>query len=192
MGRQFIVEGCDGLGKDVLINSIIEEIGYHPVIHYEKPKTLEFYENSVISPAYEYQYASFVSLMRLIDSKVPIIFNRSHIGEAVYADLYRGYSGDYIFDLEKHYNLGTQYHMKLVLLTCSDWQYAMNNGLITDDGESFDYDNKGYEQMKFMETVNRSIIPNKYVVDILTDDEYGQLGDKRRKTVQEILKEIDL
>lgn len=186
---QTIICGVDGLGKSTLIDAIIEKKGYHPAIHFQKPKVLDIHQNSVISPEYEYQYSSFVSLMNLIDSKIPMIFDRSHIGEFVYAPLYRNYNADYVFDLEKQYDIGNQLHLKLMLLICSDWQYAMNFGLVKDDGQSFDYDNKGYEQMKFKEAFERSIIPNKYMVDILIEMEDGS---KRRKTTDEILKEINL
>ena len=37
------------------------------------------------------------------DKDINLIFNRSHLGETVYSPLYRGYSGDYIFDIEKKY-----------------------------------------------------------------------------------------
>ena len=35
------------------------------------------------------------------DTDINLIFNRSHLGETVYSPLYRGYSGDYVFDIEK-------------------------------------------------------------------------------------------
>ena len=37
------------------------------------------------------------------DKDINIIFNRSHLGESVYSPLYREYSGDYVFDIEKRY-----------------------------------------------------------------------------------------
>ena len=33
------------------------------------------------------------------DLDINLIFNRSHLGESVYSPLYRGYSGDFVFDI---------------------------------------------------------------------------------------------
>ena len=45
----------------------------------------------------------FKMMIGLKDSEISLIFNRSHLGETVYSPLYRDYSGDYIFDIEKEY-----------------------------------------------------------------------------------------
>jgi len=40
------------------------------------------------------------SLIKNKDDRV-LFFNRAHLGEVVYGPLYRGYSGDFVFDLEE-------------------------------------------------------------------------------------------
>ena len=176
MGKQIIVCGADRLGKTSLIEAIIEEKGYRPVIHYSKPKKLDVYDYSVFSPEYEYQYHSFVNGFQLIDSKVPLIFDRFHIGEYVYGEMYRGYDGSYVFDLEKQFDLANQEQVVLVLLTTSDWSF------ISDDGKSFDFNRKQEEQQLFIEAFNKSIIPNKVLIDINNSG--------KRKTIEEMLNEI--
>jgi hypothetical protein len=178
MITQFIIEGVDSLGKDTLIEAIQNKNGYYPVIHYQKPKILEKYNHIDIfgSPEYCYQYASFCNLMQLLNSKIKLITNRSHLGEYVYADLYRGYNGSYVFDLEEKSELNKLNHIKLVLLTTSDFSFTK------DDGENFNFDNIKLEQEKFIDAFNQSIIPNKIIVDI---NDNG-----KRKTVEQILKEI--
>jgi hypothetical protein len=183
---QWICEGVDGLGKSTLIDAIIDRKGYHPVIHYSKPKILSIYENCINIPEYEYQYAGFVNLFQLIHSQVPLIFDRAHIGECVYGPLYRGTDGDYVFDLEKQFAMANKLHVKMILLTCNNAAWH----LVEDDGESFDADNKGQEQWEFIQAFERSIIPNKQIIDIATIGDFG-LGF-RRKTIEEILAELSI
>jgi thymidylate kinase len=172
--KAVVVEGPDNLGKSTLIKEIINKIGYHPVIHYSKPKKIAAYNFS----EYEYQHSSFVNGFQLIDSKIPVIFDRFTIGEAIYSNLYRGYDGNYVWDLEKHYDIGNQLHVKLVLLTTSNWN------LVKDDGLSFDYSRRQEEQEMFIEAFNKSIIPNKFLVDINKNG--------IRKSAVEILEEIEI
>lgn len=176
MGKQIIVCGADQLGKTSLIEAIIEQQGYRPVIHYSKPKKLEIYDYSVFSPEYEYQYHSFINGFQLIDSKVPLIFDRFHLGEYVYSSLYRGYDGAYVFDLEKQFDMANQEQVVLILLTTSTWSF------IEDDGQSFDFNRKHEEQERFIEAFNRSIIPNKVLIDINNNG--------HRKSSDEILDEL--
>ena len=82
------------------------------------------------------------------DKNSNFIFDRSHIGEYVYAPIYRNYDGSYVFDLEKKYK--DDYSSDfietsiLILLTSSDFSF------IEDDGLSFNVDNKLLEQTKFL------------------------------------------
>lgn len=179
--KQFIFESVDGLGKSTLINAVKNVKGYYPVVHYQKPELLEIYQefNSVISPLYEYQYASFVSLMQLIESKIPMIYDRAHLGEAVYGNMYRNYNGSYVFDLEKQYNMANQHHVQLILLTTSNWDF------IIDDGQSHDFTKRVEEQQRFIEAFDKSIIPNKLLINIT------KLNGER-KSIEELLEEIGI
>ena len=180
--KQYIIEGIDRLGKSTLIDAIIQKKGYHPVIHYQKPKVLDLYENSVFGPEYEYQYASFVSGFELLSHGTPMIFDRFHLGEAVYSDLYRGYSGDYVFDLEKHYDVANWHNVQLILLTTSDFD------ILEDDGQGFDFSKKEHEQELFLHAFDKSIIPNKHLIDITKWQDTFAV----RKSTNEILAEIGI
>ena len=163
----FIIEGIDRLGKDTLIKNIQHALGFHFVIHYSKPEKLEVYNNSLE----QYQRCSFENGFRMMygiarsfnSFATPLIFNRFHLGENVYAPLYRGYSGDYVFDMEKIYDDLTPsifQRVKMILLTTSDFSF------IQDDGESFDFSKKEDEQEMFKSAFAKSILPNKCVIDV--------------------------
>ena len=174
----FIIEGIDRLGKDTLIKNIQNELGYHFVIHYSKPEKLKYYNDSL----QEYQLASFENGFALIENcgvgiyLNPLIFNRFHLGECVYAPLYRGYDGKYVFQLEENFEAWAWTHAKLILLTTSDFS------IITDDGESFDFSKKEDEQEMFKAAFETSILPNKVMIDVSN-------GKGGFKTPQEILQE---
>ena len=66
------------------------------------------------------------------DTQINLIFNRSHLGETVYSPLYRGYSGDYVFDIEKKYTKALRENLYLITLTNNP-----HTILKRDDGKSF-------------------------------------------------------
>ena len=166
----FIIEGIDRLGKDTLIKNIQDRLGFHFVLHYSKPQQLAFYHGSLEA----YQNESFERGFALIDNVsagfflTPLIFNRFHLGENVYAPLYRGYDGDYVFKFEEDFGVHTFTHTNLILLTTSDFS------ILTDDGESFDFSKKEEEQEMFRKAFDKSILPNKVVIDVAN----GQGGYK--------------
>jgi len=170
----FIIEGVDRLGKGTLIGLIQEKFGYHTVIHYEKPKALEYYNDPTfggimhtLPPLGKYQYISFsrgFDMLRCCDG---LIFDRFHLGEVLYAPRYRGYSGDYVFELENQFTSsmdswakGYSRNVKLILLTTSDFSF------IQDDGLSFDFSAKESEQEDFIAAFERSTMPNKVMIDV--------------------------
>ena len=59
----------------------------------------------------------FKMMMNNKEDGVNMIFNRSHLGESVYSPLYRNYSGDYIFDIEKKYVDKLRKELYLITLT---------------------------------------------------------------------------
>jgi len=173
---QFLIEGVDRLGKSSLIERIQQSEGFFFTYHFAKPKKLEYYSYAK-DQLREYQYESFEEMFNLMQHKsIPIIFDRAHLGEAVYAKRYRGYDADYIFQLEYDYAMDVMKHTKLILLATSDF------GFIADDGDSFDFSKKEEEQADFIAAFNRSILPNKVMIDV--HNGYGEF-----KTREEILKE---
>lgn len=163
--QKFLIDGIDRLGKSSLINAIQNEMGYHLVIHYDKPKSLDYYSLGVSkNAALEiYQYATNASMFDLMKTDIPIIFDRTHLGELVYAPMYRGYQGDYVLQMERHFvnnNLESAGNTRLILLTTSNFD------MLEDDGLSFDFTKKEEEQKKFIDAFERSNLPNKVMVDV--------------------------
>lgn len=186
---KYIIEGIDRLGKSTLTQNIQEELGYHLVIHYDKPKKLKYYEDLKLKienaegdfrqvlgnsdPLYQYQRAVNRNMFDLIEnSKANIIFDRGHLGECVYAPLYRKYSGDYVYDYESLYDISS---VKLILLTTSNFDICV------DDGEGFNFDNKEREQELFKSAFEKSSM-DKVLIDVHN-------GQGSFKDPQEILKE---
>lgn len=192
----WIVEGTDNLGKGLLIDGLLQNYGYHTYIHYEKPKLLHSYvyhgplteSINKTDALRKYQRDSFIQGFKLLESKIPTIFDRFHLGECVYADMYRGYSGNYVFtEIEDSYCIqwpenpeskrmtpSITESTRMILLITSDFSF------IQDDGLSIDVTKREQEQELFIQAFNRSMIPNKVIVDV--HDGYG-----RFKTPTEIL-----
>tara|TARA_R110000868_G_C10973188_1_gene771459 strand:+ start:13100 stop:13681 length:582 start_codon:yes stop_codon:yes gene_type:complete len=189
---KYIIEGIDRLGKSTLTKSIMDYCGYHLVVHYDKPQLLKHYEElskkikasdpeirkfiGMTDPLQLYQKDVNEIMFEMIKTpRLNIIFDRGHLGECVYAPLYRKYSGDYVFDIEAKVPEGT--HVKLILLTTSNFDICV------DDGESFNFDNKEAEQQLFINAFNRSELP-KVMVDVY-DPKTGTF-----KTPEAILNEV--
>ena len=186
MGNQFttkwLIDGIDRLGKSSLIKGILDVYGYHLVIHYDKPKSLESLrtaaqamigdsgENGCFNKDVEnlaqkmYQQACNESMFALLKTEVSIIFDRTHLGEMVYSPLYRRYSGEYVYTLEEDLILSKPYtensDIRLILLTTSNFD------MLVDDGLSFDPKNKKREQDLFVDAFNRSKLSNKVIIDV--------------------------
>jgi thymidylate kinase len=187
MPTKFLIDGIDRLGKSTLIQRLQEELGYHLVIHYDKPKVLsnlldtadcikraevsetdydESYRNLSIENLARrlYQEDANRGMFELLKSEVPIIFDRTHLGEMVYAPLYRGYSGDYVYEMEQDLIESKPYtiekDVRLILLTSS------NTDMLVDDGLSFDPAKKSEEQERFIQAFNKSRLVNKVMVDV--------------------------
>lgn len=184
---KFLIDGIDRLGKSTLIERIQQELGYHLVIHYDKPKVLANYldtadcikraETSETDYDLSYRELSLENLARrlyqedanrgmfdLLRNDTPIIFDRTHLGELVYAPLYRKYSGEYVYEMEKLFIEDRPYtshdNVRLILLTSS------NTEMLVDDGLSFDPSKKAEEQELFIEAFNKSKLTNKVIVDV--------------------------
>lgn len=183
---KFLIDGIDRLGKSSLIKRIQQELGYHMVIHYDKPQVLDKYLNSASAikeadpkdlndpevqslsvdniARYLYQYDTNVNMFKLMETDIPIIFDRTHLGEMVYAPLYRKYPGDYVYRLEREFLESKPYtshsNIRMILLTSS------NTDMLVDDGLSFDPSKKNEEQNMFISAFNKSAITNKVIVDV--------------------------
>jgi thymidylate kinase len=164
----YAIEGLDRLGKSTLVEGIQHKLGFFQVIHFSKPKRLKIYEgaaNALIpedadASLYTYQQETFRNSMMLSQSGARLIFDRWHLGEAVYSPLYRKYSGSYVFDMEKTFNLDSTNNVRLILLI-EDFQTAIH---FQSDGDSFDDTKREAEQKLFIEAFNRSVIQDKRII----------------------------
>lgn len=155
--RQFLIDGVDRMGKSTLIKGLLDELGYHLVIHYDKPKKLAAYQD-LPDPLFRYQYELYREMFHVISSGTKAIFDRSHLGEMVYAPLYRKYDPKIFIPFMEN-SANTQFS-RLVLLTTSDFSF------IQDDGLSIDFNKKEEEQELFKTAFVRSHIKDKVLVDV--------------------------
>lgn len=154
--RQFLIEGVDRMGKSTLIRGLLEELGYHLVVHYDKPKILAAYAH-LPDPLFRYQWELYNEMFRLVAAKIKVIFDRAHLGEMVYAPMYRKYNTEYIQSMESYTDTSSA---RLVLLYTSDFSF------IQDDGQSIDFSKKEQEQALFMAAFETSTIADKVLVDV--------------------------
>lgn len=184
MIRSFIVEGLDRLGKSSLIEGIQNKLGYFQVIHYGKPRVLDCYQKLFDvchgdTPLRMYQEDSFTEMFAILNSSAGVILDRAHLGECVYAPMYRGYDGDYVFILEKQFSMDRNSQVRLILLT-EDFSKSKH---FVDDGLSLGTaDKREAEQNLFIEAFNKSILTNKKIICVTAED-----GSFRPK--EDILKE---
>jgi len=192
------IEGVDRIGKSTLIKNILNKHGYYEVIHFKQPKKLAFYAEGASAPVdpmermaqvpqaaragWLYQLASFKNSLFLTNApNVKLIFDRWYLGEAVYAPLYRGYSGEYVFDLELDFGLDQRHDIGLILLTV-DFDQAHH---LVEDGQSLGgLERRREEQELFIEAFNRSCLPCKRLVCV-TDPVTGNF-----KPEQQVLQEV--
>lgn len=186
MINKYLIEGLDRLGKDTLINGILHRRGYHQVLHFSKPSVLECYSAGEAGDPIEtkrealfrYQEASFRTMFSLLRDATytHVICNRAHLGECVYAPLYRGYDGGYVFGLERSF-MADSANTRLILLT-EDFDIAeeLSSGIV-DDGESFDFTKRREEQALFMAAFERSTIKDKRIICV-TDPAMGGFKPK--------------
>ena len=133
MSKFIIIEGTDNTGKDTQQNLIIEKVK-NLVFHKVHYSALPFKDDKAKHKSYSTQMYNdmFRMMMNCKDDDINIIFNRSHLGESVYAPLYRGYSGDFIFDIEEPYVNKLREELYLITLV-NDPSIIMSR----DDGKSF-------------------------------------------------------
>lgn len=162
----YIIEGLDRLGKSTLIEGILHETGYHQVIHYAKPQKLDYYswEPNFLQ---KYQRDAFDVMFNILKNVNHIILDRAHLGECVYAPMYRGYSGDYVFEQERKYAMDIEHDIRLILLT-EDFSKSKH---FVDDGLSLGSEDKRQaEQLLFIDAFNASIFPNKKIICVTAKD----------------------
>ena len=153
-----LIEGCDNVGKGTQIEYIkkYEEEKYNCPVHYMHYSNIKGAKD--VRAVSEELYRQMFKIVGADYGNCLIICDRSHLGEAVYSPIYRGYNGDYIFDLEKEADLKT----KVGLLVFTE---TAENLIKRDDGLSFsiDVDKKNDEIARFKAAYDKSILTKKFI-----------------------------
>ena len=171
MSKFIIIEGTDNVGKDTQQDLIIKNMSdyvFHKLHYSSLPfKDNEGYDDKEMHATYSKKMYDdmFKVMMNCKDKDINFIFNRSHLGETIYSPLYRGYSGDYVLDIEKKYTKALREDLYLITLTNDP-----HTILKRDDGKSF-YGNE--EEVKaevdgFRRAHKLSSIKNKLHVNVGT------------------------
>jgi thymidylate kinase len=166
MSKFIIIEGTDNVGKDTQQNLIIEKLNdlvFHKIHYSSLPFKTDVEKHVTYSST---MYDDMFKLMLSVKEKnINIIFNRSHLGESVYSPLYRNYSGDYVFDIEKNYV--DELRNELYLITLTNDPHTIWN---RDDGKSFYKNEEGIraEVEGFTRAHRLSKIKNKLMLNVGT------------------------
>lgn len=101
-----ILEGLDNVGKTSQTEQIIKNFPDKPFhkLHYSSLPWGKNDSRKHISYSEMLYRDMFRMMVNLSGSRTNLILDRSHLGEAVYSPLYRNYSGDYVFPIEKEYS----------------------------------------------------------------------------------------
>ena len=176
-----LFDGLDNTGKTTQIQKLISYFANKDMIStvckYSKFDKLDKKKEEKFSKRFYKDY--FEKIVNWPDKVIPdpayiaednihyihdnnLILDRGHISEAVYASMYRSYSGDYVWDLEKC--LENKYNIYLIVLIDSvEKAVEREDGLSLSNGNA---DKINIEISKFAEAYKKSCIQNKIIIDI--------------------------
>lgn len=160
--KLIIIEGTDNVGKDTVINQLLDRYKDAKVYHCEKPKSKDAKE------AAKEQYNSFLSLAKenSISKDTTIIHNRSWYGEYVYGVKYRNNDENEVKKSILEFEnilLNNIDDVCLIMLLSNNSDFLVKN----DDGLSISKAKKELiedETKRFEEIFKFSTIPNKCIV----------------------------
>lgn len=164
--RIFLFEGMDNCLKDTLIKKLRAKLSPNThVLKYSNPPRVSDSEN--------YQREHFADMFDLIASTLSassrtLILNRAHLGEYIYAPIYRGYEGDWIFSIEKEFLAANQTHDSLCLLILL-FDSSNEKLKAREDGRSFSNEDDSKlddERRKFLEAFEKSHFTSKIKFDL--------------------------
>ena len=176
-----LFDGLDNTGKTTQIQKLVSYFANKDMIStvckYSKFDKLDKKKEEKFSKRFYKDY--FEKILNWPDKVIPdpayiaednihyihdnnLILDRGHISEAVYASMYRSYSGDYVWDLEKC--LENKYNIYLIVLINSvEKAIEREDGLSLSNGDA---DKINIEISKFAEAYKKSCIQNKIIIDI--------------------------
>ena len=160
--KLIIIEGTDNVGKDTVINQLLDRYKDAKVYHCEKPKSKDAKE------AAKEQYNSFLSLAKenVKSNYETIIHNRSWYGEYVYGVKYRNNNEKEVKKSILEFEniiLDSSYDVCLIMLLSNNSDFLVKN----DDGLSISKAKKELiedETKRFEDIFRFSTIPNKRII----------------------------
>ena len=174
--KLIILEGCDRTGKNSIINALTRDSQNSIVRHFGSA------HGSTDSDKRRNQFLFFSNEMQLAQSRSTFsiqgekykndlyCWNRSHLGELVYGQLYRNtHPQEWIYNLEKLYGFDIDPGIFLILLQGNS-KVLCNN----DDGDSFSSkkEQKDIEQEYFYRAYMNSTIVNKKIIQVTDEFDY--------------------
>lgn len=186
--KVIIIEGPDNTGKNTLINHVLDNNEIVKIIHCSKPKQLD----NVL-------YHQFISFKKLAEEAIKdyssnsdeiLIYNRYHIGEYVYGQLYRNENPEQILEVihlieDTILNAIPQDNISYIQLLSRSAKLLQNN----DDNKSLSnarLDLIEKENQLFKEAFEKSKFKNKHIIYI--DKE----NTDTFKTREQIIDEFDI
>ena len=178
--KHIIIEGGDRLGKDTLLKNLCAHFNYNNITirHFDKPP-----KGMAPKETLDFQFDVFYKEMLFVDHIKDnidgdelgyhdniVIWNRSHLGEYVYSQMFRGISKkDVTAKLRTFEERNLSPEMYLITLSASPRFF-----LEQEDGESFsqDLEQKTRELQLFREAHALSIIPQKKLIKVNQGKEY--------------------
>ena len=135
-----LIEGPDCVGKSTQIKMLETEFAKRGVVsHVIHYSNIKLDSNEKIKLASQLRYREMFNILKMSSHLNNFILDRSHVGEAVYSPIYRGYNGDFVFDYESQFLLKAHQLTKLVLFT-DDAEKIIERDKARGDGLSFSLD----------------------------------------------------
>jgi thymidylate kinase len=131
-------------------------------LHYSAPRGLE--GEHALEWSAEYYHQMFQIMRSCYNSNINVACDRSHIGEWVYGQIYRKYTPNFIWKLEKKF-AEQPFFKDTYLLLFVDSASALAE---RDDGQSFSIDPKmkNLEKRLFLEAFTLTGIHNRKIIDV--------------------------
>ena len=188
--KLLVIEGCDRTGKNSVCKEIFEKFsdaGNNVIYRHWGFPLGETNEDKIAYQKYSFkkEFDLYKSIKEdtYFNQKTSDIFiwNRAHIGEAVYGTIYRNYDTSWIFNLEALYAFDQNPEIYLILLE-ADADFICKN----DDGQSFtnEITKKQKEIDLFQQAFENSIIPNKLKIKVNDGDTYSDSGEIFRRILE--------
>lgn len=186
----YIFEGMDNCLKDTLILKLRGILS-------PETQVLKFSNPPKVSNKEEYQRKHFKDMFDMIALSISsstrnIILNRAHLGEYVYAQVYRKYEAEWIFDLEEEFLAISPSHMSVVKLILL---YDSNNNQLKkrEDGKSLSEmndDKLNDERKRFVEAFNKSRFHNKAEFDLSNYILKDEIDPAKEIEIEQIIQKI--